>query len=499
MNIRRAHIGTQHTPDLALQNIPHNHHHAQTTTFPAGKIRRLCQLRPLSQPSVGADSVPVVQWIEQGFPSRVVEEVLNTLKIEASDIVKRLETSPTGATFGATNFNPFMATVRRVPRSPYWIAKFRNGDTVTYRSTKQKNRSDALSIALEWERQARDAHKGEMTQSTVLKFANELLARVGQDSVGKVSTQTFATEWLTKGIKADSTRRRYESVITGFLSFLGPARTKASIGSVTADEIEKFRDKELSQGKKASTADFGVKVLRAMFESARKKNQRLDNPADAVEAIPVNQQERRSFSDTEISLLLSKAGSEWQGMIILGAFAGLRLNDAANIRWDQIDLRNESLTFMPAKTAIRTAKRITLALHPMLVEYLKRQSSNRSQNDVLFPSLAGKKSGSAGGLSNQFAGLLVSTGLREKPIPAEAKKQISRGRAFNALGFHSTRHYFISKLANADVPTDVRKALAGHSEDSAHSKYTHLEVATQRRAIQQLKWDLPLPKPPDCK
>lgn len=380
-----------------------------------------------------------------------------------------------------------MASIRRVPKSPFWIAKFRDGDTVSYRSTKQKNRSDALRIALEWERLAKEANKGEITQAAVIKFANELLDKVGQDSIGKVSTHVFATEWLTRGVKAESTRKRYESVIQNFLKFIGTKRAKATIASVTSDEIERFRDQELAQGKVASTADFGVKVLRAMFESARKKNQRLDNPADGVESIHVNQQERQAFSDEQLAVLCANANSEWRGMILLGAFGGLRLNDAANIRWDQLDLTQGSLTFKPAKTALRTGKSITVALHTEVMEYLRSLPKPKKDIDTVFPSLSGKKSGSAGGLSNQFAAILVKTGLRTNTVRDPSEKKATLGRKFNALGFHSTRHYFISKLTNADVPTVVSKALAGHSADDAHSRYIHLEVDTQKRALEKIR------------
>ncbi len=409
--------------------------------------------------------------------------------INGSNLVKHRRVSSTGATFGATisRLKQTMASVRRVPRSPFWIAKFRDGDTVTFRSTKQKNKSDALRIALEWERLAKEANKGEITQAAVIKFANELLDKVGQDSIGKISTQTFATEWLKRGSKADTTRKRYESVIQGFLKFIGPKRANATVASITADEVERFRDQEMAQGKTASTADFGVKVLRAMFESARKKNQRLDNPADGVESIRVNQQERQAFSDEQLALLLANADSEWKGMILLGAFGGLRLNDAANIRWDQLDLTQESLTFMPAKTALRSGKNITVALHTEVVNYLKMLPKPKKAAGPVLPSLAGKKSGSAGGLSNQFAALLVKTGIRASSSKNPKEKKTTLGRKFNALGFHSTRHYFISKLTNADVPTVVSKALAGHSADDAHSRYIHLEVETQKRALDKIR------------
>ena len=67
-----------------------------------------------------------------------------------------------------------------------------------------------------------------------------------------------------------------------------------------------------------------------------------------------------------------------------------------------------------------------------------------------------------------------------------AAGRTGKGRTFRALGFHSFRHAFISRLANADVPADVRKSLTGHSSDEVHRRYVHLDTSTQRRAIDGL-------------
>ena len=40
-----------------------------------------------------------------------------------------------------------------------------------------------------------------------------------------------------------------------------------------------------------------------------------------------------------------------------------------------------------------------------------------------------------------------------------------KGRQFKTLGFHSLRHTFVSELANADVPADVRRQISGHSDE----------------------------------
>jgi integrase len=67
--------------------------------------------------------------------------------------------------------------------------------------------------------------------------------------------------------------------------------------------------------------------------------------------------------------------------------------------------------------------------------------------------------------------------------PVDREKQ---GRQVRTKSFHSLRHTFVSRLANADVFRDVRKALAGHDTDEAHARYTHLAFTKQTEALAKL-------------
>ena len=53
--------------------------------------------------------------------------------------------------------------------------------------------------------------------------------------------------------------------------------------------------------------------------------------------------------------------------------------------------------------------------------------------------------------------------------------------------FHSLRHTFVSELANADVPSDVRRQISGHNDEKIHERYTHLGLETKRRALAHLR------------
>jgi hypothetical protein len=99
------------------------------------------------------------------------------------------------------------------------------------------------------------------------------------------SVETYIEQWL-RSKKATGTSSgtlsRYEPVLEGFLRSLSEKRRRTSVASITALEVERFRNSELEGGKTPGTANFGVKVLRAVFNTARRRGQPLLNGDSAV-------------------------------------------------------------------------------------------------------------------------------------------------------------------------------------------------------------------------
>ena len=60
------------------------------------------------------------------------------------------------------------------------------------------------------------------------------------------------------------------------------------------------------------------------------------------------------------------------------------------------------------------------------------------------------------------------------------------GRRTRTLCFHSLRHSFNSRLANADVGIDTRKVMVGHASNAMNERYTHLDVEMQDKALEKL-------------
>lgn len=385
-----------------------------------------------------------------------------------------------------------MASLWKHPNSPFWTACFTDetGRRVK-RSTHTADRRAALKIAETLEEAAKKARASELTRATATKLLNELMERTHGDGLdGRSIRQHFTdhTARLEAREKKASTVKRYKPIFDGFLSHLGEARSKARLASVTRQEIESFYDAEVKAGKSRASAAFALKVLNGVFEGARKNAAILANPVpgvlkDLAGEAQAATEERQPFNDMQVSALLEAADDEWQGMILLAYHTGIRLNDAANLTRTNLD--GDILRFREAKTAHRkrraSERETVVMLADDLVQYFASRRIPKKPDAPLFPSLYGKKSGSAGGLSNAFARIMAKAGIDR----GQGDKKRGKGRRFSAFSFHSLRHTMISRIAASDAPEAVRKAIAGHSSDEAHRRYVHLDVEAQAKVVAQ--------------
>jgi integrase len=375
-----------------------------------------------------------------------------------------------------------MAAIFKHPKSPFLICQFRDasGKRVT-RSTKQTGEKAARKVAEKWEAAALKARSHELTQAASVKILNELMEATMGESLNRESISEAFTSYVEsrRALQCrESTLKRYEPVIKSLLTHLGPERSSASIASLTTGELEKWHAAESAKGKGGSTADYGIKVISAALARQKRLGYILHNPAGAVELTKSAGQARQPLTDEEIAKLLAKANKEWKGMILLAAWCGLRLADAAGLTWGNVDLEKKTLTFQPSKTRKTDAEPLVVALHSDVTAALKKLPRGIA-NAPLFASLHGRKPGSHGGLSNEFARLMKAAGIDRK----RGNETEGKGRRTNAKSFHSLRHSMISRMANAQVSADVRKAIAGHSSDEIHRRYTHLSLDAQRRGI----------------
>jgi integrase len=392
-----------------------------------------------------------------------------------------------------------MASLHKDPlqRSPYFYCKFRNSDgRISFKSTKKKKRDEAWNVCLGWADAARRAATGELTEVQARKVVSEIVERAGGAAISFLSTKDFCERWLTskEATKTKGTVVRYRGVLDNFQSFIGEKKAASNIASITAADIEAFRDNEVRSGKTQSTANFGLKAVKSVFYSAKRQGLILQNPGDPVESFAAVKEERDVFTAEQIRALVKGGkGTDWDGMILLACYTGARLSDCATMRWENVDLQNGVIHFHPGKTSRgNKRKEVICPIAGELMDYLLTRKSSDEPKAYLFPNLAKMPTHGSVGLSASFRKLMVQAGV----VSELGEEKTGKGRQFRRLVFHSLRHTFNSTLANQGVSIELRRELTGHSSDAMNRKYTHFDLAPLKAAIEKMP---KLLKPPKAK
>jgi integrase len=331
------------------------------------------------------------------------------------------------------------------------------------------------------------------------KILNEIRELSGDSSVRFRILAQFAADWLKsrKVTASEATFIRYSGVVQDFLNSVGPHRAGTSIESISAHDVKEFRDREIKEGKAQTTANLSLKTLRSLFNDARREGLITRNPAEAVKTFDVEKEARDVFTYDQVRLLVTTANTEWTTAILLAYYSGLRLSDAVGLAWENVSLEVRQIRYFPRKTSRGESRRpdwkkhvagqLEIPLMPEVEAHLLALPSSDDPKAKLCPTLARKGTGGNRGLSSMFQRLMAAAGIHSD----RGVEKTGKGRQFKTLGFHSLRHTFVSELANADVPADVRRQISGHSDEKIHERYTHLDVDTKRRALAHLRPVLP--------
>lgn len=150
-----------------------------------------------------------------------------------------------------------------------------------------------------------------------------------------------------------------------------------------------------------------------------------------------------------------KIGKGWHLACLIARHTGLRYGDVANLRWDSIDLEKRIIDTKPIKT-MRHGVVVVLPIQQALFDALSAIPEQERAGFVLpnHAELYGDPSEKAYKLLN-FREVLDAAGIGE------------------GWTFHSWRHTFRSRLADAGVDMETAKRLCGHTQDETSRHYDH--------------------------
>ncbi len=168
---------------------------------------------------------------------------------------------------------------------------------------------------------------------------------------------------------------------------------------------------------------------------------------------------------------------EMRELIRIGLLTGLRLKDAATLRWSSVDLAGGFIRTIPEKTKRHHIK-VTIPILPQLAGPLRSMREEDPDGEFVLPEIARLYNESAG----KYVCNRLKTVFKHAGIITSAEVE-DRSRKTSRFGYHSLRHTFLSALARANVPAGIVQEIAGHTNLRQTSHYTHIRERDLASAV----------------
>jgi integrase len=246
----------------------------------------------------------------------------------------------------------------------------------------------------------------------------------------------------------------------GRLRQLLPHFADVRLARITKPAVREYRQ-ERHRRKRMSDATINrdVSVLRHLLYWAVDEGLLEANPLARLRLPAERRSPKPVLTVGEEARLLAAASPHQRELIVLALDTGMRRGELFAQRWEHVDLARGVLQVTRSKTAQGEGREIPLAARPLALLSARRQAAG------LVVTYAGRALGS---VKTGWRGAIRRAGLRH-------------------VRFHDLRHAFNTRLLEAGVLPDVRKALMGHTAGGGvHALYTHVELPLKRRAIAAL-------------
>jgi integrase len=379
-----------------------------------------------------------------------------------------------------------MASLRRFPGSRYWFACFIGPDgRRCQRSTKETDKGRAQKIADRYAEAARLGRMGLLADRQARKVIADIYQISNRSVLRDETIRGYFNGWLERKERetTNATFRRYSGIVAEFLNWLG-SRADLGLAHLSSAEVGKFRD---ALAKKYSPVS--VNVARACIRAALYDAFR-DGLVDVNEAARVpkldeqtkGRQKRRAFTEDELRRILAAADSEWGGMVLVGAYGGLRLGDVSLLCWQNVDLANRELRF----TSEKTGREMVIPVAGPLYAYFLEIAKNDGPGMPLFPRAFELRSRKKSGLSNKFYRLMTRAGVVQPRTNKKKGAGRNTRRQSGGLGFHCLRHYCTTALKASGASDVIAREIIGHESAAVSRTYSHIDAATLRAAIDKL-------------
>ncbi|MHB1753984.1 MAG: tyrosine-type recombinase/integrase [bacterium] len=268
-------------------------------------------------------------------------------------------------------------------------------------------------------------------------------------------------------LKTQTNKETIIRKITASNHFL-PVFKSSSIQSVTTDQIETYQLKRKleilslpkNSGKRESEINFRsvnieTTTLNNLFAFCIKKGYLDKNPCAGIKKL--NELSRlKTLNDEDIQKLISGATNKLTGgLITFLIYTGSRKGEALNLKWENVDLKNDVIAIKGTKTKHDRYIPISKPLKELL-----KGIETIDGCDYVF---------NRGG---------------EKIVDFKHSfKTACRNAGLKDLRIHDLRHVFASKMVMNGTSLYITGELLGHRTTQMTKRYSHLVPETLRKAV----------------
>jgi integrase len=246
---------------------------------------------------------------------------------------------------------------------------------------------------------------------------------------------------------------------------------------VTQEMADQFAAHLISTKRSSGTFNKYLNVLSLVWRTVSEKARLTVNPwanpmkdghGKGIRRMEKEIHGRRELTLTELQAVCAKAEGDLRLLLAIGIYTGLRLGDAATLRWCEVDLVRGLIIRVPNKTGRKNPAPVKIPVHPTLRALLEAEPA-KPRSEYVLPRIAADYRRHSSYVTDRIQALFTKCQIQTtRKIEGRHQSQVE-------VGFHSLRHSFVSMCSENKVPLAIVQGMVGHTNPAMTRHYDHAE------------------------
>ncbi len=273
----------------------------------------------------------------------------------------------------------------------------------------------------------------------------------------RITLSEFGRQYMEYAKTNKRSWLRDQQIMVHLTGVFGPM----PLGDIGALSIERYKIDRLKAPASPATVNRELALLKHMFNLAEQWGLfRGRNPVKGIRFLPEDNLQYRSLSDAEEAELIRQCSPYLQDLVTFAIHTGLRFGDILNLKWEGVDLENQTIKVFVKKTR----RFLDLPLNDAAAKVVRGWHGIRR---------------------NEYVFYNPETGEQWKDLWLGLKKAC-RKAGLKDITWHTFRHTFASRLTRAGADLVSVKELLGHSSITVTMRYAHTNREAKARAVRLL-------------